>query len=194
MAQGGLTLPAKVVHENQLLGDAAANVLAGDEEADRRLYHKLQHTQAGGAADARGAARTSPDAPRQAAQSAEDSYVKKENVRLRTELDNLHRIIQDSVATARGGDVALHAELAQLRIHNARLAADRTTERDSAISLGAFATSGAWCRSEPSQKSGRTCAQPEGQLKLTGCPACRSQGQARAGSRADGGRAAWRAQ
>lgn len=138
VAQGGLTLPGKVVHENQLLGEAAANVLANDEDADRRLFQKLQHAQAAGGQDMRAVGRSSPDVPRMhAAQpSAEDSFVKKENQRLRTELENLHRIIQDSVATARGGDAAVQAELAQLRIHNARLAADRTTERDQAISLG----------------------------------------------------------
>ena len=174
VARGDAALPVKVVHENQLLGEAPNNVLANDEvslrgihmhqctqncmlngtrsyitnagachehhkhhlelaamcvqDAERRMVTKLRHVNMPpGAEQMRGGVR-GMDAQQSAAAAREESSLRRENERLRAELDGVQRLLYEGGSTK---------DLVQLQLEKARIAAERNTERNSAIDLGA---------------------------------------------------------
>ena len=230
-SEGGEALPIKVVHENQLLGEAPNNVLANDEvqsqlrgvhqvklekdylqlqycllprhtrayfnkhlrqvlvyqqiqkypcvalvvlthitqhltvqlncvqDADKILFRKLQHT-AKAAPHFTQHGDSSPE--RGGSPQADDPLLAKENARLRLELDSLRNMLQDGAgANVQGDEAAVHAEVARLRVENARLVADRNCERDEAIVQGAKSCCSAVdteCELKKLVASGRDCA------------------------------------
>jgi hypothetical protein len=96
------------------------------QDADRRMVQQLQHTNAPARMDdvRKG---FSPDPA--GSLTRDDPIIRKENERLRTELDAMRQLVAEGAGP--GG-----MDMARLRIENARIVAERNSERTQAISLG----------------------------------------------------------
>ena len=92
------------------------------------MVTKLRHVNMPpGAEQMRGGVR-GMDAQQSAAAAREESSLRRENERLRAELDGVQRLLYEGGSTK---------DLVQLQLEKARIAAERNTERNSAIDLGA---------------------------------------------------------